>query len=64
MLKNEAKNKRITKSIYPIYVCSCIVIIAYLVSIKKRRVKNEGKKLLNCDRLLLKKKNFFFLILV
>ncbi|SBT79045.1 conserved Plasmodium protein, unknown function [Plasmodium ovale] len=30
MLKDEAKNKRITKSIYPIYVCSCIVIIAYL----------------------------------
>ncbi|KJP88566.1 hypothetical protein AK88_01845 [Plasmodium fragile] len=30
MLKEEAKNKRITKSIYPIYVCSCMVIIAYL----------------------------------
>ncbi|EUD65869.1 exopolyphosphatase [Plasmodium inui San Antonio 1] len=29
MLKDEAKNKRITKSIYPIYVCSCMVIIAY-----------------------------------
>ncbi|GAW83193.1 exopolyphosphatase [Plasmodium gonderi] len=29
MLKEEAKNKRITKSIYPIYVCSCMVIIAY-----------------------------------
>ncbi|SCP02915.1 conserved Plasmodium protein, unknown function [Plasmodium malariae] len=30
MLKEEVKNKRITKSVYPIYVCSCMVIIAYL----------------------------------
>ncbi|CRH04115.1 conserved Plasmodium protein, unknown function [Plasmodium relictum] len=29
MLKKEAKNKRITKSVYPIYICSCMVIIAY-----------------------------------
>ncbi|SBS89983.1 exopolyphosphatase, putative [Plasmodium malariae] len=32
MLKEEVKNKRITKSVYPIYVCSCMVIIAYLIN--------------------------------
>ncbi|CRG95541.1 conserved Plasmodium protein, unknown function [Plasmodium gallinaceum] len=30
MIKEGSENKRITKSIYPIYICSCMVIIAYL----------------------------------
>lgn len=42
--KGKGENNKITKSIYPICVCSCMVIIAYLVS-NKKLIKNYNNQL-------------------
>ncbi|EUR64804.1 hypothetical protein PFBG_05042, partial [Plasmodium falciparum 7G8] len=46
ILNEEMKNKKITKSVFPIYVCSCMVIIAYFYKYSSEFL---GISLLNRD---------------
>ncbi|SOV24760.1 conserved Plasmodium protein, unknown function [Plasmodium sp. DRC-Itaito] len=46
ILKEELKNRKITKSVFPIYVCSCMVIIAYFYKYSSEFL---GVSLLNRD---------------